>query len=93
MRNSNEKNKKWVKISILDQDDEIQILISDSGKKIPDDVAEKMMEPFFTTKMIGKGAGLGLSFAKGIMEKQSGRLEYLSHEPNTTFALCFPKIL
>ena len=58
-----------------------------------DEVADKMMEPFFTTKIVGKGAGLGLSFAKGIMEKHSGRLDYLSHKPNTTFALCFPKIL
>lgn len=85
--------KKWVKLSLLDHAQEIQILISDSGKKIPDDVADKMMEPFFTTKIVGKGAGLGLSFAKGIMEKHSGRLDYLSHKPNTTFALCFPKIL
>ncbi len=90
---SDMESKKWVKLTLHDDDQEFQILISDSGEKIPDDVADKMMEPFFTTKTIGKGAGLGLSFAKGIMEKQSGRLEYLSHEPNTTFALCFPKIL
>lgn len=85
--------KKWVKLSSLENEHETQIIISDSGNRIPNDVAEKMMEPFFTTKAIGKGAGLGLSFAQGIMEKHSGRLDYLSDEPNTAFALCFPKNL
>ncbi len=88
-----DETEKWVKLALREQDQEIQILISDSGKKISDDVASKLMEPFFTTKTVGKGAGLGLSFTKGIMEKHSGRLEYLNQEPNTTFALCFPKVM
>ena len=83
---------KWIKISAVELENEVQLLISDAGSRMKAEVQEKMMEPFFTTKGIGKGMGLGLSDAKGIMEKHNGRLVYLPEMPNTTFALVFPKI-
>lgn len=82
---------KWIKISLHSFDDEIQIWIADPGSKISDEVKSKMFEPFFTTKAVGHGVGLGLSAAKGYIEAQGGRLEYIASEPNNTFALCFPK--
>lgn len=88
----NSDKNKWIKISLRELPHEVQLLIADSGDTISEDVRSKMFEPFYTTKIIGKGMGVGLSAVKGIMEAHEGRLEYLANEPHTTFALCFKKI-
>ena len=48
--------------------------INDSGKGIEDDVFERMFEPFFTSKNIGEGTGMGLSVVHGIVHKLDGHI-------------------
>jgi signal transduction histidine kinase len=57
-----------------------------------DEVAQKAMEPFFTTKGLGKGTGLGLSMVKGFVEQSGGRIE-LQTAPGagTTIRMVFPQ--
>lgn len=62
----------------------------DSGLGIPKHIAEKMMQPFFTTKEVGKGTGLGLSISLGIMEIHKGKLFIDSSLPNTAFVFDLP---
>lgn len=93
---------RWIKISIKGFDDEnnettvvkqiqhVQIQIVDSGLGIPDSVASKMMQPFFTTKDIGQGTGLGLSISEGLAKNHFGKLYYDNTQPNTTFVLVLP---
>jgi two-component system NtrC family sensor kinase len=50
----------------------VEIRIRDNGAGIPDDVKEKMFNPFFTTKPAGEGTGLGLSLSHDIVVKQHG---------------------
>lgn len=45
----------------------VAIRIRDSGTVIPDEVKEKMFNPFFTTKPAGEGTGLGLSMSHDII--------------------------
>lgn len=52
----------------------IQIVFSDSGKGIPPDVLAKVFDPFYTTKEVGKGTGLGMSIAKSIIEEHNGKI-------------------
>ena len=52
----------------------VEVVISDNGKGIPEDVLPKIFDPFFTTKEIGKGTGLGLSIAYKIVEAHGGRI-------------------
>jgi signal transduction histidine kinase len=84
---------KWIEVSVHQSDGKIQIYFKDSGTGIPPETASRIMEPFYTTKDLGKGTGLGLALARGIAEKHGGKLEYLSHCPHTTFMLELPKNL
>jgi two-component system NtrC family sensor kinase len=52
--------------------DRIEIRIRDNGTGIPEDVKEKIFNPFFTTKPSGEGTGLGLSMSHDIIVKQHG---------------------
>ena len=56
--------------------DRVEIRIRDNGIGIPDDVKEKIFNPFFTTKPTGGGTGLGLSISHDIIVKQhAGSIE------------------
>lgn len=83
----------WIKISIEEREDEVSILVTDSGNGIPNDIKEKLFHPFFTTKPIGKGTGLGLSVSEKIVTSHGGRLELASHSPYTCFVLTLPRHL
>jgi two-component system, NtrC family, sensor kinase len=52
--------------------DKVEIRIRDNGTGIPEDVKEKIFNPFFTTKPAGEGTGLGLSMSHDIIVKQHG---------------------
>ncbi len=84
---------KWIEVSCHQKDDKIQLYFKDSGRGIPPEIASRMMEPFFSTKEVGKGTGLGLALAQGIVHKHGGKLHYLSHFPHTTFLLELPKTI
>jgi signal transduction histidine kinase len=84
-------DEKWIKIEVQDDADRICLIVMDSGKGIPAEVAERIMEPFFTTKDIGAGTGLGLSIAKGIAESHHGKLYLDMKSPHTKFVLELPK--
>jgi C4-dicarboxylate-specific signal transduction histidine kinase len=83
---------KWIEMSVTEtQDKSVHITFKDSGPGIPSEISAKMMEPFFTTKEIGKGTGLGLALARGIAEKHGGALAYVNDSNHTTFTLDLPK--
>jgi signal transduction histidine kinase len=66
--------------------------VSDTGCGIPDDVKERILEPFFTTKEVGKGTGLGLSISHDIVKRHHGDLliESVVGE-GATFTVRFPR--
>lgn len=78
---------KWIHISTWEYGDKVYIRITDSGPGIEDDVVEKMMVPFYTTKEIGKGTGLGLSISKGIIEAHHGNFYYRKFDNHTSFVM------
>jgi two-component system NtrC family sensor kinase len=53
----------------------VRICVSDNGAGIPDELQERVWEPFFTTKDPDRGTGLGLSICRSIVEQASGRFE------------------
>lgn len=54
--------------------DMVEVQISDTGLGIPEEDVERIFEPFFTTKAEGKGLGLGLSVAYGIIRQHQGEI-------------------
>jgi signal transduction histidine kinase len=55
-----------------------ELVVRDTGHGMPADVAERALDPFFTTKAAGKGTGLGLAQVHGLMLQSGGRLELQS---------------
>lgn len=85
-------NKKWIEIDAKDSNEFIEIYVKDSGKGIPNEIKDKILEPFFTTKELGKGTGLGLSLTKQILELHNGSLS-IDNSKETTFILKISKSL
>jgi len=70
----------------------VQVSISDTGKGIPLADYSRIFNPFFTTKPIGEGTGLGLYISYGIVEKHKGELLFFSEEgKGTTFQVLLPQ--
>jgi PAS domain S-box-containing protein len=82
---------KWIHLKVAELPDAIEFLVSDSGPGIPDQLAHKIMNPFFTTKSVGKGTGLGLSIARGLAQSHGGVLYYDRTSTHTKFVLQLPK--
>jgi two-component system NtrC family sensor kinase len=64
----------WIKTKLKDGGNSVVIEISDSGPGIPEDIIDRIFDPFVTTKPAGKGTGLGLSITYNIVEKLGGKI-------------------
>jgi two-component system, NtrC family, sensor kinase len=73
--------------------DKVEIRIRDNGTGIPEEVKEKIFNPFFTTKPSGEGTGLGLSMSHDIIVKQHGGSIDVETEPGlfTEFKIVLPR--
>jgi two-component system, NtrC family, sensor kinase len=73
--------------------DKVEIRIRDNGTGIPDEVKDKIFNPFFTTKPSGEGTGLGLSMSHDIIVKQHGGSIDVVTEPGlfTEFKILLPR--
>lgn len=85
-----ERSEKWVKVWFEKSETLIIIHIEDSGPGIPEPIASKIFNPFFTTKGVGKGTGIGLSLSKRIIDDHGGSLE-LMKSSNTHFVIKLPQ--
>ncbi len=83
-------------ISAHHADGIVTIGFTDTGHGIPSENMDKIFEPFFTSKKVGEGTGLGLSVSYGIVKKFGGDIRVTSQtraegkEPRTTFTVLLP---
>ncbi len=71
--------------------DFVEVRISDTGSGISPETMDKIFDPFFSTKEIGKGTGMGLDLVHKIMkQRHNGDIKVKSEPGNTTFTMCFP---
>ena len=52
----------------------VRVIVKDDGVGIPPDVSKRIFDPFYTTKTIGSGTGLGLSVCQRIIERHGGQI-------------------
>jgi PAS domain S-box-containing protein len=71
----------------------VRLNVSDTGKGIATEIIPKIFDPYFTTKPIGEGTGLGLSVVYGIIQNHHGEITVNSKiGEGTTFKVYFPRI-
>ncbi len=84
-----ENNVKDGKIDIILKKDEL--IIEDNGGGIPKDITDRVFEPYFTTKDVGKGTGIGLYMSKLIIEdNMRGKLTFYNSKRGAVFVIKFP---
>ena len=69
----------------------VELQIADTGRGIPAESLHRIYDPFYTTKGVGRGTGLGLSVTYGIVRKHSGSIDVESApEHGTIFTIALP---
>ncbi len=88
----NPEYKAKVEIRTRDLGDKVLIEVEDNGPGVPDQIRDKLLMPFFTTKKGTEGTGLGLSITHDIIKSHEGTLEIKSEEGKfTCFSILLPK--
>lgn len=84
-------------IDCSDRDDKVYFTVLDTGHGIKPEHVEKVFEPLFTTKQMGRGTGLGLAVAYGILKMHRGNIKFETNsdssvgETGTRFLVSFPR--
>ena len=80
-----------ITVRTASEDGRVLVEVSDDGPGIPDDVRERIFEPFYTTKDVGEGTGLGLDISyRVIVEDHKGDIRVLSEPGDTRFQVRLP---
>ncbi len=79
--------------SDLHTGDYLQITVSDTGHGVEPEIIDRIFDPYFTTKEVGKGSGLGLAVVHGIVKNYNGAVSVDSRPGNgTTFTILVPVV-
>lgn len=91
---SGRREEHFIQIKLLDRGESWALAVKDSGTGVSEKNMKSLFQPFFTTKDIGKGTGLGLATSYRILESWGGSIEVESKEgEGATFTLVLPKIV
>ncbi len=85
-------NNSWIEVKTISKNGFCEIWVTDSGLGIDVNIQDKILNPFFTTKPVGAGTGLGLSVSKSLTEGLKGDLILDTQSKNTRFIVRFTLI-
>ena len=80
-----------IEVRTCEKNNRLLVEIEDNGPGIPPEVRSRILEPFFTTKPMGKGTGLGLDVVRRVVENRHGGSLMVTSEPGRTcFTIALP---
>ena len=88
----NKKGHRYIQITTKESIEKIYLTISDNGGGIPQNIINKIFEPYFTTKFKDKGTGIGLSMTYTIIKQAKGTIEVNNNKDGASFKITLPKI-
>ena len=68
----------------------ITVKITDNGTGIPKEILSRIYDPFFTTKKVGEGTGIGLDISKNVITRHKGKIKVNSIPGKTEFVITIP---
>ena len=84
-------SKKVLEIETKEEGEFVSVNVIDSGEGIPEEVIDNIFDPFYTTKSVGKGTGMGLDVVRQIVNQHLGSIKVESVPGRTVFKVCIPK--
>ena len=81
-----------IKLNQNKKDDYVEISVIDNGYGIPDNIVEKIFDPFFSSKIGKNNTGLGLSVCQHIIESHQGIISCNNNDKYTTFNVRLPVV-
>lgn len=87
-----EYDERWIKLSLIETKTHYKILVQNSGPSIDKINAERVFEPFFSTKDVGTAMGIGLSVSKTLVLAHGGTIRLDMKNPHVMFEVSLPKI-
>ena len=73
-------------------DKNVMVSVIDNGKGIPEDILSRIFEPFYTTKKMGEGTGIGLDIVNRIVKDHNGDIKVSSVPGRTIFSVSIPLV-
>lgn len=84
-------DKPWIELSARHSGSDVQLIVRDAGTGIGEDAIERIFDPFYTTKSVGNGLGLGLSLCQRLAELHAGKVLYSLIDGHTAFIIALPQ--
>jgi PAS domain S-box-containing protein len=81
-----------VTLRVFSDDEGVQISVEDTGGGIPEEILPRIFEPFYTTKEMGIGTGLGLSVSYGIVRDMNGTIVAKNIDGGARFTITLPSV-
>ena len=80
-----------ISLSTRHEGSEVVLVVQDTGQGMTPEVQQKLFQPFFSTRPIGEGTGMGLAVVHGIVSAHGGRIEVESQPgKGSTFTIRLP---
>ena len=80
---------RWIEIEISEQGGSVEISVTNAGPAVGKKTQSNLFRPFFSTKRMGQGLGLGLSICRELVESVGGEIWYDENSPNPRFVVSY----